>query len=587
MLENTSGFKIYRRLLRYVWPYWWAFTLGILGSTAFSGIDAYFIRFMKPLMDKGFVNRDLQFLKLLPFVIMGLFLLRGIASFIGRYFTSRVGRDVVETLRNTMFDHLLQLPASYYELSTTGQLLSKIIYNVDQIAEACTNAVTTAVQSFTYIVFLLIVMLRINWRLTLVYLVAAPIVTVLIRYTGKRMRRLSGKVQNYLGDVSRVSEEAIEGYQVVKIFGGQRYERQKFHKYNRHNRNQAMKIVITEALSTTVVLFIGAFILSFIIYLITSSKVSALHLSAGGFVAMVTAMLTIFKPIRDFTGVNNVIQKGLAGAQSVFALLDKPTEKDTTTEVLQDVKGEIEYRQVYFTYQTQAMPSLYDINFKILPGKVVALVGHSGGGKSTLVNLLPRFYDISAGEIRIDGKDISAVTLQSLRENIAIVSQHVTLFNDTIAHNIAYGSLDTVSLSNIENAATAANAMEFITKLPKGLDTIIGENGVLLSGGQRQRLAIARAILKNSPILILDEATSALDTESERYIQQSMRKLMRGRTTLVIAHRLSTIEDADKIMVMAQGKIIETGTHVELLAKKGTYTDLYNLQFKTHENTAS
>ena len=582
-----SGFKIYRRLLKYVWPYWWAFALGVLGSMAFSGIDAYFIHFMQPLMDKGFVARDLQFLKTLPLIIMILFLLRGIASFMARYFMSRVGLDVVQTLRNIMFKHLLRLPASYYDLSTTGELLSKIIYNVDQIAEACTNAVTVAVRSLAYIIFLLIVMLQMNWRLSIVYLVGAPIIAAVIRYTGKRIRRLSGKVQNYLGDVSRVSEEAIEGYQVVKIFGGQHYEQKKFYEYNRHNRNQAIKVTITDALSTTVVLFIGAFVFSFVIYLVTSAKAMVFHLSAGGFVAMVTAMLAIFKPIRDFTDVNNIIQRGLAGAQSVFALLDKPVEIDTATGSLPDVKGLIEYRRVYFKYQTQTMPALHDINIKIAPGKVVALVGRSGGGKSTLVNLLPRFYDISAGEILIDGKNISTVTLQSLRKNIAIVSQHVTLFNDTIAHNIAYGMLDTVSRSDIEAAATAANAMDFIARLPQGLDTIIGENGVLLSGGQRQRLAIARAILKNSPILILDEATSALDTESERNIQQAMRKLMRGRTTLVIAHRLSTIEDADEIMVMAQGKIIESGTHVELLAKKGAYTDLYNLQFKANEDVAN
>ncbi len=587
MLENTSGFKIYCRLLKYVLPYWWAFALGVLGSIAFSGIDAYFINFMKPLMNKGLVARDLQFLKSLPFTIMFLLMLRGIASFVSRYFMSLVGRDVVQTLRNAMFNHLLQLPAAYYDLTTTGQLLSKIIYNVDQVAEACTNAITVTVRSFAYIIFLLLVMLFTNWRLTLFYLVATPIVAIVIHYAGRRMRRLSGKVQNYLGNVSHISEEAIEGYQTVKIFGGQSYEQQKFYAYNRHNRDQAMKIIFTESLSTMLILFIGAFVLSFSIYLITLSKTTALHLNAGNFVAMVTAMLAIFKPMRNFTEVNNVIQKGLAGAQSVFALLDKPVEKDSGTEILQDIKGEVEYHQVDFKYQTQTTHTLHNINFKITPGKTVALVGRSGGGKTTLVNLLPRFYDISAGEIRIDGKNIANVTLQSLRENIAIVSQHVTLFNDTIAHNIAYGSLETVSRSNIKTAATAANAMEFIVKLPQGLDTLIGENGVLLSGGQRQRLAIARAILKNAPILILDEATSALDTESERYIQQAMRKLVRGRTTLVIAHRLSTVEDADEIMVMAQGKIVEVGTHHELLAKKGAYTDLYNSQFKVYENTAS
>ena len=585
MSDNSSGFKIYRRLLKYVLPYWWAFALGVLGSIVFSGIDAYVVRFMKPLLDQGFVQRNPHFLKMLPFMIVILFIARGLASFVARYFMSRVGRDVVQTLRNKMFVHLLRMPAAYYDLATTGQLLAKIVYNVDQVASACTNAITTAVQSFAFIVFLLGVMITINWRLTLIYLGAAPLVAIVIRFTGKRMRRLSGKVQDFLGDVTHISEEAIEGYKVVKVFGGMEYETQKFREYNRQNRNQAMKIVVTESLSTTVVLCIGAVVLSFTIFLITSSSAQILHLSPGGFVAMVGAMVSIFKPMRNFTGVNNIIQQGLAGAQSVFELLDDVEENDTGTKTLQHAKGEIEYRDLYFKYQTQESYALQGINFKIASGQMVALVGRSGSGKSTLASLLPRFYDVIEGQIFIDGHNIYDVSLKSLRENIAIVSQHVTLFNDTIANNIAYGALDTTSRTEIEAAATAAYADEFIAQLPGGLDTLVGENGVLLSGGQRQRLAIARAILKNAPILILDEATSALDTESERKIQQALQNLMRGRTTLVIAHRLSTIEDANVIMVMNHGQIIESGTHVELLAKKGAYADLYNLQFKMYEKS--
>lgn len=582
LASQLSSLKVYRRLLKYVMPHWWAFALGVLGSIAFSGIDAYVVRFMKPLLDQGFVARNMQFLKVLPFIIMALFLLRGLASFVARYFMSRVGRDVVLTLRNEMFQHLLKMPAAYYDLSTTGQLLAKIIYNVDQVANACTNAVTTAVQSFALIVFLIAVMITINWRLTIVYLAAAPIIAMVIRYTGKRMRRLSGKVQNYLGDITQVSEEAIDGYKVVKIFGGQGYEKEKFKKYNQQNRNQGMKIVITESLSTTVVLCIGAIVLSFTIYLITSSAATTFHLTPGGFVAMIGAMVSIFKPMRNFTSVNNIIQQGVAGAESVFALLDVAEESETGTKTLSKVKGEIEYRNLSFKYQTQAQDVLHNINFKISAGQTLAFVGRSGSGKSTLINLLPRFYDITRGEIFIDGHNIYELSLENLRSNIAIVSQHVTLFNDTIANNIAYGTLDSVTRNDIEQAAHAAHAMEFIKDLPKGIDTLVGENGVLLSGGQRQRLAIARAILKDSPILILDEATSALDTESERKIQQALQNLMQDKTTLVIAHRLSTIEDADVIMVMAHGEIIESGTHVDLLNKKGAYTDLYNMQFKTH-----
>lgn len=574
---------VYRRLLKYVLPYWWAFGLGVLGSIIFSGVDAAVARFVKPLLDLGFVQRNPAFLKTLPFIIAGLFLARGIASFVARYFMARVGRDVVKTLRNQMFDHLLRLPASYYDQATSGQLLSKILYNVDQVAEACTNAVTTSVQSVALIIGLLVVMLSINWHLTILYFLVAPVIAVVIRVTSKRMRRVSSKVQNYLGDVTHISEETIEGYKVVKIFGGQAYEADKFADVNQQNRNQSLKIIFTQSLSTIVVMLIGAAVLAATILLVTTTTSKTFGLSAGGFAAMIGAMLSIFKPMRDFTNVNNIIQQGLAGADSVFALLDSPVEKDKGTKVLENIRGQIDYVDVNFKYASQTKEALKRINFSIAPGQMVALVGRSGGGKSTIANLLPRFYDVVDGSIKIDGHDIMDVSLASLRDNIAIVSQHITLFNDTIAHNIAYGNLDNVSRAKVEAAAEAANAMEFIANFPQGLDTVVGENGVLLSGGQRQRLAIARAILKDSPILILDEATSALDTESERKIQQALDKLMLGRTTLVIAHRLSTIEDADTILVLDDGQIVESGAHKVLLAADGYYAKLHGMQFVKHE----
>ena len=576
--------NVYQRLLKYVLPYWWAFLLGILGSIAFSSVDAYVAHFMKPLLNIGFVEKNKQFLGELPFIIMSLFLIRGLASFVARYFMARVGRDVVRKLRSQMFDHLLRLPASFYDLATSGQLLSKIVYNVDQVASACTNAVTTAVQSIALIIGLFIVMFLINWRLTILYIAVAPVIALVIRYTAKRMRRLSGKVQNYLGDITHISEEAIEGYKVVKIFGGQKYEASKFIEVNTQNRNQAMKVIFTESMSTMVVLFLGAVILAITIYLVTTTTSKMFALSPGGFVAMVGAMLAIFKPMRDFTSVNNVIQQGLAGAESVFQLLDSPPEQDNGTQILTNVSGEIVYENLSFKYQTQKDNVLDHINLTIKPGEMLALVGRSGSGKSTLLSLLPRFYDAVEGKILIDGQDINDLTLESLRKNIAIVSQHITLFNDTIANNIAYGMFDAVSRKDIEEAAVAANAMEFIKKLPKGLDTAVGENGVLLSGGQRQRLAIARAILKNAPILILDEATSALDTESERRVQQALKALMQDRTTLVIAHRLSTIEHADKILVMDNGRILESGSHLELLKQEGHYAQLYKMQFVKNES---
>lgn len=571
--------RVYLRLLKYVKPYWWAFALGIIGSIAFSGVDAYLAAFQKPLMDIGFVERNKEFLRTLPLIILVIFIARGGASFVSRYFISLVGRNVVRDLRNQMFVHLIRMPASYFDLTASGQLLSKIIYNVDQVASACTNAVTTAVQSLALIIGLLIVMLYINWRLTLLYLFIAPIIVFVIRVTGKRMRRVSRKVQNFLGDITHVSEEVIEGYKVVKIFGGEKYEVKKFEDYNQSNRNQALKVVMTDSLSTMVVLSIGALALGGTIYLVTTSSASTFGLTAGGFIAIIAAMLSIFKPMRDFTSVNNIIQQGIAGAQSVFDLLDTPAEIDNGTLVLGKINGNIEYRNVIFQYKTQHEAALRGVNLTAKPGQMIAIVGRSGSGKSTLVSLLPRFYDVTQGAILIDGEDIHDVTLASLRSKIAIVTQHVTLFNDTIANNIAYGSLDIVSREQIEDAARAAYALEFIEKLPKGLDTLVGENGVLLSGGQRQRIAIARAILKNAPILILDEATSALDTESERRIQQALENLMHGRTTLVIAHRLSTIEHADQIVVMDKGDIVEQGSHQELLAKNGMYADLYHMQF--------
>lgn len=581
MAKSKTG--VYRRLLKYVLPHWWAFALAIIGSVLFSGIDATIARSVKPLLDIGFVERNPQFLKTLPFFIAALFLTRGIASFIARYFMARVGRDVVKTLRNQMFNHMVRLPASYYDKATSGQMLSKILYNVDQVAEACTNAVTTSVQSVALIIGLIIVMLTINWHLTILYLLVAPVIALVIRVTSKRMRRVSSKVQNYLGDISHISEETIEGYKVVKIFGGQQYETEKFKEVNQQNRNQALKIILTENFSTIVVMFIAAIVLAVTILLVTTSTSKTFGLTAGGFAAMIGAMLSIFKPMRDFTSVNNIIQKGLAGAESVFELLDTPVESDQGKIVLENVKGKIEYKNVNFKYQGQKENALSNINFTVQPGQMVALVGRSGGGKSTIVNLLPRFYDVVNGQINIDELNIMDLTLPSLRNNIAIVSQHITLFNDTIAHNIAYGNFDRVSPEDIERAAEAANAMEFIRDFPQGLDTIVGENGVLLSGGQRQRLAIARAILKDSPILILDEATSALDTESERKIQNALDKLMQGRTTLVIAHRLSTIENANSIIVLNGGRIVETGTHKSLLDKDGYYAKLYRMQFSDHD----
>jgi subfamily B ATP-binding cassette protein MsbA len=537
---------------------------------------------MKPLLDVAFIQQNKRFVQMVPFIIMGIFIVRGIVSFVANYFMSQVGRDIVKQLRSEVFSHLTQLPKNYYDFSSSGTLLSKIIYNVDQVANACTNAITTFVQAVALIIGLFVVMLVINWRITLLYVVALPIIAYIVRQASRRMRRVSSTVQNSLGDVTHVAEEAIENNQVVKTYAGQQYEIDKFNAFNLLNRNESLKIVITKALSTSIVQFIGAGVLAVTVYLTTLHS-SSVSLTAGGFVALLVSMIGIMKPMRDLTNVNNIIQQGMAGAQSVFELLDQPTEQDNGTEIIERAQGLLEYRHVNFSYKADGRKILSDVSFVIQPGKSVALVGRSGGGKSTIVSLLPRFYDVTKGEILIDNININQLTLHSLRQQIAIVSQHVTLFNDTVRHNIAYGNLTNCSDSEIWQAIKSAYAEDFISSMPEGLNTLVGENGVLLSGGQRQRIAIARAILKNAPILILDEATSALDTESERYIQAALDELMKNRTTLVIAHRLSTIKNVDEILVIDEGKIIEHGSHAVLLQQNGAYAELYNIQFNNKD----
>lgn len=576
--KNERVSKIYRRLFPYIKPHMAIFIVGVIASMLYSGVDAYFAHFMKPLLDVGFIQRNNNFIRNVPFIIMGIFVARGIVSFIANYFMARIGRDIVRTLRNEIFAHLTKLPKDYYDHSSSGTLLSKIIYNTDQVASACTNAITTAVQAAALIVGLFIVMLMINWRITMIYVVALPTIALIVRYASKRMRRVSRSSQDSLGFVSHVAEETIENNQVVKVFAGQEYETKKFEAYSQLNRNLALKIVVTKAMSTSVVQFIGAAVLAFTIYL-TTLHGSSVSLTAGGFVALVVSMIGIMKPMRDLTDVNNIIQQGMAGAQSVFELLDQPVEPNHGQQVMARAKGLIQYKNIEFSYSTSRAPVLRDINFSVEPGKSVAFVGRSGSGKSTLVSVLPRFYDIHKGEILIDGINIQDLALTTLRQQIAIVSQQVTLFNDTIRHNIAYGALADATEEQVWQAIEGAHATKFIQNLPEGINTLVGENGVLLSGGQRQRIAIARAILKDAPILILDEATSALDTESERHIQAALNQLMQNRTTLVIAHRLSTIENADEILVVDDGRIIEQGSHAELLARGGHYAELHNLQF--------
>lgn len=571
---------VYRRLLQYVQRYWLALVVAMIASMVYSGIDAWFVYFIKPLMNKGLVHQDPGFLRWAPLLVLFVFIMRGVISFVSNYSMASVSRSVIMVLRQEMFARLQRLPARFYDRSTSGQVISTMLYSVEQMANASADVITTAIQSFFLIVGLLAVMFSVSWKLTLLYFIIVPLVAVIMRKTSVRVRRLSLIIQGSIADITHRTEENVDGYKVIRAFGGQEYEKNKFDKITRINRQREMKVVAARSWSVSAVQLVAALALAVTLY-IAAVDVSHEVISPGGFVSMLAAMLAILKPMKDFTSMQNKLYRGLAGAQTVFELLDQPVEADTGTKTLTRAKGNMVFSHVNFAYEPNK-PVLHDISFTVQPGETVALVGRSGSGKSTLVSLLPLFYADYSGEISLDDVSLREYKLADLRRQFALVSQHVVLFDDTIANNIAYGRSD-VSIEEIRAAAKAAYVMDFVEPLPDGLNTMIGENGLLLSGGQRQRIAIARAILKNAPILILDEATSALDTESERYIQAALEELMRERTTLVIAHRLSTVEHANNIVVLDQGQVVEMGNHRELLVKDGHYAKLYKMQFKDIE----
>ena len=575
--DQQDGAAVYRRLLQYVKPYWKMFLVAILGMVVFAATEAAFARIIQPLFDDGFVKKDPTVLQWIPLVIIAIFAIRIIGSFLSDYGMNFVARSVIRDLRKKLFDQLLRLPVSYYDTHSSGMLMSKMVYDVEQLAEASSSVVTALIRDSLTIIALLIMLMYYSVALTLILFAVTPVLAGLVIYVSRRFRKLSHRIQHSMGDVSSVSEETIEANREIKIFGGQDYESQQFNTINEYNRRQFLKLAITNALSSPVIQFIVAIAFATMVYFAFN-----LDLQVGEFGSYLTAMLLLMQHAKKLTSVNSSLQRGIAAAQSVFGFLDEPVEEDTGTQEFAKSKGEISFKQVCFQYNPNSEEVLHKIDLEIKSGETVAFVGRSGAGKTTIVSLLPRFYQLTSGSIQVDGHNITDLKLENLRSHIALVSQHVTLFNDTIAHNIAYGALSSATDKDIERAARAAHALEFIEKLPEGMQTKVGENGVLLSGGQRQRLAIARAILNDAPILILDEATSALDTESERFIQAALDELMKNRTTLVIAHRLSTIERADKIVVMDKGEIIEQGKHAELIAQNGHYATLHKLQFSEH-----
>jgi subfamily B ATP-binding cassette protein MsbA len=576
--KQSKGLETYRRLLKATQKYWLCFLLGVLGTAAMSLVDAGFAWLIKPIIDKGFINRDPKFIHWLPVMVIFIFIFRSFFVFLSNYCVTRVSRQVVRDFRRRLFEHMQKLPVKFYDKSSSGQLISTLIYNVEQVAQASSTALLTILQEATLVVGLVMVIVSVSWELFLLFLIIIPFIAWILKSNGSRLKRISSSVQKSVGEVTRVAAEGISAQQVVRLYGGQQYERQKFYEATKANQERELKIAVVNSMGTSVVqLLLSIFIAVVLVF----ATLPSLHISAGAFGTIISSVIMLLRPMRRLTTVHSLIQKGVAGAESIFAVLDEETEKDAGNRTIARVRGEVVFSHVHFGYEQGKAWVLSDINFAVKPGKTIAIVGRSGAGKSTLINLLPRFYELQSGVISIDGIDVRDFQLSNLRQQFALVSQQSILFNDTIAHNIAYGQQEgVVSRKQIEEAAKAAYAWEFIHEFPQGLDTIIGENGVLLSGGQRQRIAIARALLKNAPILILDEATSSLDTHSERQIQAALDNLMHRSTTFVIAHRLSTIENADWIIVMEQGQIVEQGPHLELLAKNGAYATLYQLQFK-------
>ncbi len=580
---HIKGKNAYKALVAIAWQYRRYFILAIVGMVVFALTEVAFAYLMKPMLDDGFINRDETILKLIPYAIVGIFVVRLFASFVRTYCMAYIGRQVINNLRTLMFEKLLKLTTAEYDRASSGAITTKFAFDIEQVSESVSSALTVLIQDTLRIVALLSYLLWLSWQLTAIFLIAGPLVFWIVVKISGRFRKMSKGIQQSMGEVSHIAQEVIDSNRVVKIFGGERFEREKFEQINRRNLKLNLKLTTAQAVSTPLIQLIVAISFALIVAFATSDSMQGV-ITSGDFISFIFGMTSLFAPMRSLSVVNQKIQKGIAAGESVFDFIGKPDEIDAGDKTLEQGKGALEFRHIGFRYPGHEEKVLDDVSFRVYPNQTLAIVGRSGSGKSTLVNLLPRLYELSEGEILLDGHDIRDIQLVSLRRQIAYVGQDVRLFNDTIRNNIAYGALGASSEAQIIEAAKLAYAWEFIEKMPAGLDTQVGEKGVLLSGGQRQRLAIARALLKDAPLLILDEATSALDTESERHIQHAIQNLMSNRTTLVIAHRLSTVEHADLIIVMQDGHIVEQGSHRELIELDGVYGRLHAMQFSDKES---
>ncbi|MFC4699101.1 lipid A export permease/ATP-binding protein MsbA [Glaciecola siphonariae] len=577
-LNKPISKSIIRRFVTYLKPFRGLFLIAIVGMVGYSAIDTFVLMQLQPLIDDSLNSGNYLYLKLAAYFIVPLFILRGVFNFMGTYTLEYVGTKIVMTMRQQLFEKYIHLPIEFHDHNSSGTLISKIIYDTEQVRNAAGKAFLTLIREGALVLGLLTAMFYYSWQLSVIFLLIGPLVAVIVTFVSKRFRKVSKAIQQAMGSLTSSIEQAVKGHKVVLMHDGQALESERFNQRNNQNRQQNMKLVTSQILSVSSIQIIASIALAVVMF-VASMPVMVEQLTAGIFINVLVCMVMLLKPLKLLTTVNTEFQKGMAACVSIFEILDHENEADTGTHEIDRASGQLSFNNVSFTYPTKTSPAIKNVSFEVKPGQTVALVGRSGSGKSTISNLLTRFYCPDSGTISLDGKNIQDIKLRSLRKQFALVSQQVTLFNDTIANNIAYGKQDEVSREDIIRAADIAYVTDFVSKQSDGFDTLVGENGLMLSGGQRQRIAIARAILADAPILILDEATSALDTESEKFIQRALDELQKSRTSIVVAHRLSTIEAADIILVVEDGEIIESGSHDTLLNAQGMYAQLHKMQF--------